>query len=85
MAQVVHIITGRHEVTLRFTASENATNRLVFPLQDVLFSDFEALGATAHVTVTELPPPGGAQGAVVADFVDTMAGLEFGYRVPTTL
>ena len=78
MAQVVRIETRHHEVTLRFSASPNATTRLVFPLQDVLFSDFEALGATAQVTVREK-----GVATPIAAFTDPMAGLEFGYRVPT--
>ena len=56
----------------------NATARLIFPLQDELFSDFEALGATATVKVVERKKGG----RVLADFTDPMAGLEFGYKAP---
>ena len=78
MRQQLHIVTKEHEVSIGFSASANATSRLLFPLQDVLFSDFEALGATATVKITER-----ASGHVLAQFTDEMGGLEYGYRVPT--
>ena len=55
MSQVLEIVTSSHNLTLSFTASHNETGRLTFPLQDTLFSDFEALGATAQVRAVERP------------------------------
>ena len=80
MAQRLEIVTRSHNVTLSFAASQEETSRLTFPLQDRLFSDFEALGATADVRVVDR-----RSGALVAAFTDRMAGLEFGYRVPTVV
>ena len=77
MRQSLAIRTKQHEVAIAFSANANATSRLLFPLQDELFSDFEALGATATVRVVERK-----SGKVLADFTDQMGGLEFGYRVP---
>ena len=115
MSQVLEIVTSSHNLTLSFTASHNETGRLTFPLQDTLFSDFEALGATAQVRAVERPVhmhtctrahvhtctrahmhmhiDTRAQvrvverrsGALIASFTDDMAGLEFGYRVPTSV
>ena len=80
MAQRLEITTEKHVISLNFSASVNATSRLLFPLQDELFSDFETLGATASVRIAQR----GRDAAVLAQFTDGMAGLEFGYRVPTT-
>ena len=81
MAQQLSIVTRKHQISLNFSATRNATSRLVFPSEDTLFSDFEALGAIAAVEVRERKLEGGGAGRVVASFVDDMAGLEFGYRV----
>ena len=80
MAQQLLIVTKKHRITMDFETISNATSRLLFPLQDELFSDFEALGATAAVKIVEVDT-----GTVVADFTDTMGGLEYGYNVPTKL
>ena len=80
MAQRLEITTEHHTISLNFSASENATSRLLFPLQDEMFSDFETLGSTASVRISER----GGSATVLAEFTDEMAGLEFGYRVPTT-
>ncbi len=80
MAQQILIVTKKHRITMDFDTNSNATSRLLFPLQDELFSDFEALGATAAVKIVEVDT-----GTVVADFTDTMGGLEYGYNVPTKL
>lgn len=77
MRQELRIATGGHRVELNYTAARNTTARLLFALQDDLFSDFETLGATVSVRVVEL-----ASGREVLSFVDPMGGLEFGYRVP---
>jgi hypothetical protein len=81
MAQRLTITTRQHVISLAFRATRNATSRLVFPLENDLFSDFEALGAHATVEVRERA--GDRAGRVVTSFVDDMGGLEFGYRVGT--
>ena len=81
MAQRLAITTRHHIISLAFRATRNATSRLVFPLENDLFSDFEALGAHAIVEVRERA--GDGAGRVVTSFVDEMGGLEFGYRVGT--
>ena len=80
MRQELVIRTQAHQVELNYTASPNCTARLLFALQDELFSDFETLGATVSVRVSER-----LSGKNVVSFVDTMGGLEFGYRVPVKL
>ncbi len=77
LAQNVTITTPAHVVELRFSCPQQHYARLLFPHQDALFSDFEALGATVEAIVTDAKT-----GAVVEQFTSKHAGIEFGYKAP---
>jgi predicted DNA-binding ribbon-helix-helix protein len=74
-SQIVTVVTSSHRVVLNFTSSLEMYNRLLFPLKDSIFSDFEALGALASVEITK------TDGSLVTAFSSSSAGLEFGYQV----
>lgn len=85
-SQLVRISTGQLEVSLHFTCEVADCNRLLFPQENALFSDIEALGARCRVLVLLRDRPGGPwsteQLRVIADFTTNDAGLEYGYLAP---
>lgn len=74
LRQIVTIRTQKKLVTLDFQSALEDYNRLLFAHQDYVFSDFEGLGVTAHVTVVNRQT-----GQPIVDFTTNDAGLEFGY------
>jgi len=74
LSQVLYLKTQHYEVTLSFTSDESAYNRLLFPRQGYVFSDFEALGVNVKAVVTK-------DGNTIASFENANGGVEFGYRV----
>ena len=75
LAQNVTITTPDHVVAMRFEAPKEKFARLLFPHQDAIFSDFEALGATVHVVATTRD-----DGAIIEEWTTPFGGVEFGYK-----
>lgn len=83
--QIVTILTTTKRVTMDFQSGPENYNRLLFPHQDYVFSDFEALGVTCTVKIErrwfhswdvgEWFP----QYTTEHYFVTDDAGLEYGY------
>lgn len=80
LVQVVTMETDHYQAILNFTSSVESYNRLLFPFENFIFSDFEALGVPVHVQIN-------VRAEVDAPFQPAMSfevsngGLEFGYRV----
>jgi hypothetical protein len=74
LRQIVTIQTQKKLVTMDFQSTLADYNRLLFPHQDYVFSDFEGLGVTAHVTVVNRQTS-----QTIVDFTTNDAGLEYGY------
>ncbi len=94
--QRVLIDTEHHLVALDYFSRLEDYNRLLFPHQDYVFSDFEALGVDVHVVVThrevrtryswwdvlQLVPIHEEQRKTLFDFWSDDGGLEYGYQLP---
>ena len=75
LRQIVTIQTDKKRVTMDFQSALEDYNRLLFPHQDYVFSDFEGLGVTAHVTVVNRQT-----GETIVDFITNDGGVEYGYN-----
>ncbi|EFC39122.1 predicted protein [Naegleria gruberi] len=74
--------TEHYLVVIDFESKFTDYNRLLFPLKDQLFSDFEGLGVKASLSITYKP----TKQAIVNNVdVTSTSGLEFGYGVNTKL
>lgn len=88
--QIVSIETTTRRVTLDFQSVEANYNRLLFPHQDYIFSDFEGLGVTCHVVIESIDYYWWWFGGLVPfytveyDFITDDAGLEYGYDTSDT-
>ncbi|KAJ3429169.1 hypothetical protein M0813_13792 [Anaeramoeba flamelloides] len=76
LTQVVHIDSSKWVITLTCKSTPEMYNRLLFPTDGMVFSDWEALGVNVHVLIKE------ASGKVILDKVVNYGGLEFGYKSP---
>jgi hypothetical protein len=83
--QIVTIVTTTRRVTMDFQSEAANYNRLLFPHQDYIFSDFEGLGVTCHVTIEERRTLLGVPFfTTLYDFATDDAGLEYGYDTSAT-
>eukprot|EP01137_Pigoraptor_chileana_P018511 Opistho-2@78106 len=80
LRQIVTIESEAHLITMDFTSELRSYNRLLFPRQGYVFSDFEALGATAAVRIVDK-----TSGNTLAEFTTNAGGLEYGYNIPTAI
>lgn len=80
LTQALVIQSDHYLVRMVFTSTAAVYNRILFPYANTSFTDWEALGATAHCTVQYSPSRWrrADDAVVVADFVDNNAGLEYG-------
>ena len=77
LTQLCTMETDTYLVTMNFKSKETDYNRLLFPLNHELFSDFEALGVSTHLKVVYKP----TNQAIVDTVISSTTGLEFGYGV----
>lgn len=91
LTQVVTIETERIKVVMTFHSTVANYNRLLFPTDSYVFSDFEGLGVNCTTQVFErsfatydwlktIPIY-----TLVETVVDHNAGIEYGYRVPVVV
>lgn len=86
--QIVHIETKHRRITLDFQSRPENYNRLLFPHQDYLFSDFEGLGVLCQVKIEQKiyywwqiednRPIYQTQ----YEFSSNDAGVQYGYKAP---
>ena len=91
LRQKVIILTSTYNITLDFHSELNNYNRLLFPHENYVFSDFEALGVDVHVTIVKhqvgfnwwdilrVNPIFNNQ-EIVEEFWSNDGGLEYGYH-----
>ncbi|KAJ3425983.1 hypothetical protein M0812_28430 [Anaeramoeba flamelloides] len=77
LKQIVTIQSTKWDVSITCTSTQEMYNRLIFPTDGTIFSDWEALGVNAHVVIKKH-----ATGEVIVDKTVDTAGLEFGYKCP---
>jgi hypothetical protein len=86
--QIVRIETKYKRVTLDFHSRPENYNRLLFPHQDYIFSDFEGLGATCQVRIEEKHYPLRRSSGIFPrysiqyEFTSNDAGIQYGYLAP---
>jgi len=78
LTQTVHLKTTNYEVMMEFKSKPYEYNRILFPFKESVFSDFEALGATAKVSIWK-------EGTLIHTWTNKNGGLEFGYQVPINI
>jgi hypothetical protein len=78
--QIVTLETAHHKAVLEFDSKPADYNRLVFPYEDFVFSDFEGLGVHVVVSLFQRTGPS-APWKPTQSFTVENGGLEFGYRV----
>ncbi len=83
LKQTVTIETRKKMIIMRFTSTIENYNRLLFPTDGFVFSDFEGLGVTC---ITEIYQKGGNKEPVlIQKYEDRNAGLEYGYKLDIDL
>ncbi|MGA1875397.1 MAG: hypothetical protein ACMUIA_07305 [bacterium] len=86
--QVVRIETKYKRVTLDFHSRPENYNRLLFPHQDYIFSDFEGLGVTCQVRIEQKHYPLQRSFGILPgyslqyEFTSNDAGIQYGYLAP---
>eukprot|EP01156_Anaeramoeba_ignava_P002238 Anaeramoba_ignava/a217886_92.p1 GENE.a217886_92~~a217886_92.p1 ORF type:complete len:421 (-),score=104.33 a217886_92:54-1316(-) len=78
LTQYVYIASDTLQVSMTFQSTPELYNRLLFPQEDYIFSDFEAFGVTCHIVITST---NGTTKTLIDEVIDD-AGLEFGYKIP---
>jgi len=73
LRQIVTMQTETYLLIADFQSDVSEYNRLVFPAEDFLYSDFEALGVTVHLSVFH-------NGEMIISEVMDDGGLEYGYH-----
>eukprot|EP00762_Andalucia_godoyi_P000949 ANDGO_03896.mRNA.1 hypothetical protein len=81
LTQVVTLETAHYRAVLSFVSERDDYNRLVFPFEDFIFSDFEGLGVHVDVQVFTRPAPEMSSWTLAKNFSVENGGLEFGYHV----
>jgi len=71
LQQNLHLQSDRAEFKASCEITLARTNRLLFPYQDLVFSDFETLGATCSFSLV-------FDGETVLSGIDTSSGVEYG-------
>ncbi len=93
--QKITIETTNYKTVMDFNSEIGDYNRLLFPHEDYIFSDFEALGVNVHVVISKLTekttyakwdvarkfPVRMKVFEVIRDFTSDDGGLEYGYNV----
>jgi hypothetical protein len=88
--QIVTIETSKKRVTMDFQSTAENYNRLLFPHQDYIFSDFEGLGVNCDVKIEKITYRWWDWGRVFPryrvqyQFTTDDAGLEYGYDTSAT-
>jgi hypothetical protein len=82
--QRVHMESEHYVITLDFFSARANYNRLLFPTEHYVFSDFEGLGVTCHVII-QTRTHATAEKVTMHDFWSDDAGLEYGYKAPLQL
>jgi hypothetical protein len=82
LMQIVTIETRAHKIIMKYESNDANYNRLLFPTDGYVFSDFEGLGV---LCTTEIYEKQAGQFTLVEMIIDKNAGLEYGYRVETNL
>lgn len=77
--QKVTMEMEHYKVIMDFRSQIEDYNRLLFPHEDYVFSDFEALGVNVHVLVYK--KAWGKKYERILDFWSDDGGLEYGYNV----
>ena len=82
MVQIIKIETDSNKIVMKFESKKSNYNRLLFPTDGYIFSDFEGLGV---LCTTELYEKKDGAFSLVETIVDNNAGLEYGYRIDDEL
>eukprot|EP00697_Spironema_sp_BW2_P016129 gnl/Spiro4/7251_TR3790_c0_g1_i2.p1 gnl/Spiro4/7251_TR3790_c0_g1~~gnl/Spiro4/7251_TR3790_c0_g1_i2.p1 ORF type:complete len:465 (-),score=81.46 gnl/Spiro4/7251_TR3790_c0_g1_i2:85-1443(-) len=77
LQQIVTLGSSHYTVVMNFTSALSDYNRLPFPLEGSVCSDFEALGVHVELSVSDAK-----SGKQLLAITTESGGLEFGYRVP---
>ncbi|MBN2153423.1 MAG: hypothetical protein JW839_18355 [Candidatus Lokiarchaeota archaeon] len=91
LVQVVTIETTTLKVVLRFESKEENYNRLLFPTDGYVFSDFEALGVRCMAEIFRKSYRGRdifkwrPAYKLMEKTVDNNAGLEYGYKIDLSI
>jgi hypothetical protein len=79
LLQKVTIETNSYRIILTFTSKIENYNRLLFPTDGYVFSDFEGLGVHCKTEIYEKEK----EDFILKETIeDTNAGLEYGYKLP---
>ena len=92
LRQIVTIVTTSYRVVLDYQSDLSNYNRLLFPHENYIFSDFEALGVNVHVTIHKhavtypwwdifRTKPSFENQVELFNFWSDDGGLEYGYNL----
>jgi len=80
LRQIVTVETQNYHLVMDYQSEVKHYNRLLFPYEDFIFSDFEALGVRVNVTIRDK-----SRGIILKQFETDTGGLEFGFKYNVTL